>query len=598
MKRTFIILFACLSMLTLLALPPSGALAAPQLQGSTLSVSPDSSAKSGQAGTSVIYTVTINNSVAAADSVEITATSGYSVGVAPNPVLVPAGGSASVQVAIAIPDSATSGNNNVTTLNFIGTPSGATAGLTLTTSVDAAPSSLPQRPVVIIKSYYAGTNTPKPGTSFNLFLELENKGGEEARDVKLTFMSDTLLPEGTGGVLYAAEMNSGGKKTVSQQIYVSTSLIGLSVASLPVQMSYTDVSGAPYTEAFNLTITLGAYAFGPTSTPTPTPTAQAMVRPQLVVGAYVTDVDPLQPGSLFVLEMEVHNLGNDDADSVTVVLGGGATVDNSGTPQPGGTSGGSADLTVFAPVGSSNLIFLGDLDSGSSTKVNSRLIVNVSANPGAYQLKLSFVYSNSKGLRMVDDQVITLLIYRLPQLEINFYMDPNPLMSGQPNVLPVQITNLGRNSAVLGNMVVTSEAGDTQNNISLVGLLDPGGSYPWDVTFIPYLAGESMVNVTINYTDDFNQQRQISQSIPISIIEGAPMNGGEGEYFPGDGGEMPPVFEPVQETVWQKVVRFFKGLFGLGSDTPDESMPVMPEGQIPSDSEIIVVPQGGGGKVP
>ena len=61
---------------------------------------------------------------------------------------------------------------------------------------------------------------------------------------------------------------------------------------------------------------------------------------------------------------------------------------------------------------------------------------------------------------------------------------------------------------------------------------------------------------------------------------------------------MPPVLEPVQETVWQKVVRFFKGLFGLGSDTPDESMPVMPEGEIPSDSEIIVVPQGGGGKVP
>ena len=450
--------------------------------------------------------------------------SGYDVGVAPNPVLVPANGSATVQVAVSIPDGAAPGNNNVTTLNFVGSPPGTSAGLTLTTSVDAPPSTLPQRPVVVIKSYYAGTNTPKPGTSFNLFLELENKGGEEARDVKLTFMSDSLLPEGTGGVLYAAEINSGGKKTVSQQIYVGTSLIGQSVASLPVQMSYTDVTGAPYTEAFNLTITLGAYAFGPTSTPTPTPTAQSAVRPQLVVGAYTTDVDPLQPGSLFALEMEVFNLGNDDADSVTVVLGGGATVDNSGTPQPGGTSGGSADLAVFAPVGSSNLIFLGDLNSGASTKVNSRLIVNVSANPGAYQLKLSFVYSNSKGQRMVDDQVITLLIYRLPQLEINFYMDPNPLMSGQPNVLPVQITNLGRNSAVLGNLVVTSDAGDTQNNISLVGLLDPGGSYPWDVTFIPFQAGEATVNVTINYTDDFNQPRQISQSIPISVIEGAPMN--------------------------------------------------------------------------
>ncbi len=598
MKRTLIILFACLSMLTLLALPPSGALAAPRLQGGTLNAEADDTTKSGQAGTSVIYNVTIANSGLADETVKITWNSEYSVGVPPQ-TTVPAGQQVAIEVAVTIPSSAQAGNSSAASLFFEGLASGSTDDILLVTSVDAPPSTLPQRPVVVIKSYYADTNNPKPGTSFNLFLELENKGGEDARDVKLTFMSDALLPEESGGVLYAGGISSGNVKTVAQRILISTSLIGQSVASLPVQMVYSDAGGAPYTEAFNLTLTLGSYTFGPTSTPTPTPTSQAAVRPQLVVGAYTTDVDPLQPGSLFALEMEVFNLGNDDADSVTVVLGGGATVDNSGTPQPGGTSGGSADLAVFAPVGSSNLIFLGDLNAGASTKVNSRLIVNVSANPGAYQLKLSFVYSNSKGQRMVDDQVITLLIYRLPQLEINFYMDPNPLMSGQPNVLPVQITNLGRNSAVLGNMVVTSEAGDTQNNISLVGLLDPGGSYPWDVTFIPFQAGDAMVNVTINYTDDFNQQRQISQSIPISIIEGAPMNGGgEGEYFPGEGGEMPPVFEPVQETVWQKVVRFFKGLFGLGSDTPDESMPVMPEGQIPSDSEIIVVPQGGGGKVP
>ncbi len=599
MKRTLILLFACLAMVALLALPPRGALAAPPPQGSTLSVVPDSSSKSGQAGTSVIYRVTISNSGTVDETVKITLNnSEYSVGV-PGQIHVPVSSPVVVDVTVSIPSSAQSGNSSAASLTFEGLTSGSINPLTLLTTVDAPPSTLPQRPVVVIKSYYAGTNTPKPGTSFNLFLDLENKGGEEARDVKLTFMSDSLLPEGTGGVLYAAEMDSGGKKTVSQQIYISTSLIGSSVASLPVQMSYTDTNGTPYTEAFNLTITLGAFAFGPTATPTPTPTAQSAVRPQLVVGAYTTDVDPLQPGSLFALEMEVHNLGNDDADSVTVVLGGGATVDNSGTPQPGGTAGGSADLSIFAPVGSSNLLFMGDLNSGASTKVSSRLIVNVSANPGAYQLKLSFVYSNSKGVRMVDDQVITLLIYRLPQLEINFYMDPNPLMSGQPNVLPVQITNLGRTSAVLGNMVVTSAAGDTQNNISLVGLLDPGGSYPWDVTFIPYQAGDATVNVTINYTDDFNQPRQISHDIPVNIIEGAPINGGGGEggYFPGEGGEMPPVIEPVQETFWQKVARFFKGLFGLGSDTPDESMPVMPEGEVPTEGDIIVVP-GGGGKVP
>jgi hypothetical protein len=594
MKRSLFFLLACLSILLLLAMPPEGAQAAPRPQGGSLAVSADSTAKSGMAGSSVIYTVTITNNAAADDTVTITSVSDFTVGVAPNPVLVPAGGSASVQVAVSIPGSAQPGNSSVASLNFAGSPSGATAGLTLVTSVQAEPVNLPQRPVVVIKAYYAGTNNPKPGTSFNLFIELKNSGGEEARDIKITFQGDGLLPEGTGGVLYAADITSGGTKTISQSMYVNPSLIGTSVVSLPVQMSYTDIAGTPYTEAFNLTLTLGAYATGPTSTPTPTSTAQPVVRPQLVVGSYTTDIDPLQPGTLFNLEMEIRNLGNADANAVTMVLGGGATVDNSGTPVPGGTSGGSADMTNFAPVGSSNLVFLGDIPTASITTTTSKLIVNVTANPGAYQFKLSFVYSNNKGVRMVDDQVITLLIYRLPQLEINFYRDPNPLYSGQPNVLPVQITNLGRNSAVLGNLVVSSETGDVQNNISLVGLLDPGGSYPWDATFIPYQGGDSVVVVTINYTDDFNQQRQIVQEIPITVIESAPSDGGE---FPNGEGGFPVVPEPVQETFWQKVLRFFKGLFGLDSSAPVQATP---EGVLPSEGEIITIPSGGGGggKVP
>ena len=113
-----------------------------------------------------------------------------------------------------------------------------------------------------------------------------------------------------------------------------------------------------------------------------------------------------------------------------MVLGGGATsTSGSSTPVAGGVSGSSGELTNFAPLDSSNLVYMGDLKQGASTTLSQKLIVNTSTQPGVYTLKISFVYTNSKGNQVVDDQVITLLVYSLPQVQIDFYRDPG--MYGQ-----------------------------------------------------------------------------------------------------------------------------------------------------------------------
>src|SRR5690606_40858977 len=111
-----------------------------------------------------------------------------------------------------------------------------------------------------------------------------------------------------------------------------------------------------------------------------------------------------------------------------------------------------------------------DVAAGSTLNPEQEFVVNVTAMPGAYPLKLSFVYTDAKGNRVIDDQVITLLVFSLPQLEISFY---NPVEGmfyvGQMGSLPIPITNLARKPVVLGNVVVTSEAGEMSNNSVLVG---------------------------------------------------------------------------------------------------------------------------------
>ncbi len=98
------------------------------------------------------------------------------------------------------------------------------------------------------------------------------------------------------------------------------------------------------------------------------------------------------------------------------------------------------------------------------------------------------------------------------------------------------------------------------------------------------------VIITIDYTDDFNQPQVITDTLSVdvqemSVIEPLPGEGGiQGEGFPT---------APQPETFWQKVIRVFKGLFGLDSGTPTP-----PPGEGPP---VEVTPEGvppGGKPVP
>jgi hypothetical protein len=246
-----------------------------------------------------------------------------------------------------------------------------------------------------------------------------------------------------------------------------------------------------------------------------------------------------------------------------MIVGGGSSSSASATLEPGGISGASGEFTNFAPIGASNIQSLGDLPAGQSMAASQPLIVNTSTTPGAYPMPISFTYLNDTGAVISDEQVITLLVYQVPKVDISFYRDPNPVMAGQPNMLPLQAVNLGKHSVVLGNMEVTGEGAEFSNNVILVGTLDVGMYFTLDATVIPAVSGPLNLLVTIDYTDDFNQSQVITQTLTVDVQEMfMPEPGMQGS----EGGPTTPEMPP--ETFWQKVLRFFKGLLGLGSDRP------------------------------
>ena len=444
----------------------------------------------------------------------------------------------------------------------------------------SAAAQTPARPVVMVASYATST-VPARGENFNLSVIFNNSGQKPAYNIFIEFVSGELIPLGNGGNQSIYQLVMGESKGVNQGFKVSSDLWGATVASVTVNLEYTDDDGNSYSDSFAIAIDLKGATY---VAPSPTPTASPLEQPQIVITSYETDMDILQPGSSFELTLEVVNLGNAPAKVVSMVLGGGSVeINPEGTPQPG-ISGGEGEFSNFAPLNSSNIQFIGDIAPGESLSTSQKIIVNVATTPGAYPLKYSFIYTTDSGEKVVDNQVITLLIYQMPVLEVGFYQDPGMLFAQQPNNLPLQVVNLGKQNVVLGNMQVNAENASVENNIALVGPVEAGFYFTLDSMIIPNSPGPLDLHITINYTDDFNQPRVYETVLSLEVAEAIALPDVMGDGS-GEGGEIPGMEAPfedqnnfgIQETFWQKLLRGIKGLLGLDSGPSSSGQMMVPE---------------------
>ena len=370
-----------------------------------------------------------------------------------------------------------------------------------------------------------------------------------------------------------SEIAAGGDKTIKQTLYATPELAGQETVSITINVAYTDTNGTEYSTPLVILVNLkevqptDAYSgpLLPTRTSTETP------RSKLIIGGYKSNVEKLQAGNLFKLNLSLQNLGNATARDVTMVLGGAtASGGGDGTPTSGGVSGGGADLSKFAPLGSSNLYYLGDLAPSTSKQQELDLVVNVATDPGVYPLKVSFVYENTQGEQLIDDQVITLLVYALPQVTVSFYDTVGDVSVGEFRPLPVQITNTGKKSTILGEVTITASNGMLNKNTATVGTIDTGGYFTMDPEFIPDTPGKVTLTIQIKYTDDFQQAGLIEKTLEVNVVEGfmPPPDGGgtdNGGNSGGgkDGGEVIPPPEQPQESLMNSILKALLGFFGL-----------------------------------
>ena len=379
------------------------------------------------------------------------------------------------------------------------------------------------RPQLVVEASRAEPAVLGPGDVFSLTLHLSNRGDRTATDVLVGVASLDLAVPLDGGNFVAIEpvrVNQTGTVTLP---LVLVEVMEAGHRNLEIALEYADYYGGAYTARQSVGLEVS--------------TALAD-RPQLLIVAYRTDPELLSPGDAFTLTMEIKNVGGGDAERLTLTLGG----------------EGGAGLEPFAPVASSNVLFVSRIAAGDLAELVQQLVVNGSADPGAYSLPIALAFDDARGTRHEDSQRISLLVRRRPHFQIGFYRPMGLAPFEVPFELPVEVINIGRTLVNVSTLEISSEQLEIAEGVIYLGPLDGGTSGSLDATAVAHEGGTNELRVTVRYLDDFEQPQMVTETLTVEVEE--PIEA------PPEAEEEP---EEQEETLWDTVLRILRGLLGLGS---------------------------------
>ena len=380
------------------------------------------------------------------------------------------------------------------------------------------------RPQLVIEAAQTEPAVLGPGDGFSLTLRLANRGSRTATQVVVGAASADLAVPAGGSNVVATERIGIDQVVTATLPLVLGEVTQAGRLNLEIALECSDYSGGSYTARQNVGLEVS--------------TALAN-RPQLIVESYRTTPDALAPGGTFTLTMEVSNVGGGEAQRLTLTLGG----------------EGEGGMGPFAPLHSSNVKFVPRLAAGDTVEVTQQLVVDGGADAGAYSLPVVLAFDDARGTRHSDSQLISLLVRRRPHFQIGFYDPVEVATVGVPFALPVEVTNIGRTLVNVSTLEVTSEQLEISDGSLYMGPLDGGTSGSLEAMAVAHEGGTAEVVVSVHYLDDFEQPQVVTETLTVEVEE--PLNAGvEIELTPE---------EQEEESFGGKVLRFLKGLLGLGS---------------------------------
>ena len=381
------------------------------------------------------------------------------------------------------------------------------------------------RPQMVIETARTDPAVVGPGDAFNLTLELANRGDRTATSVLVGVASaDLTVPQSGSNYVALEPVGINHTRTMTLPLVLGE-VTESGRLNLEIELEYGDYQGGAYSARQSVGVEVQ------------TTLAE---RPQLLIAAHHTRPDMLSPGVVFTLTLNVDNVGGGDAERITLSLGGEA----------------GSELGPFAPYAAGNVRFVAAIPAGKSAAVVQQMVVDAAALPGAYSLPIWLSYDDTRGTRHNDSQRISLLVHQPPHFRIGFYRPVGLALLGAPFDLPIEVINIGRSLVNVSALEVTSQQMAIEGGSIYLGPLDAGTSGSIDAVAVAREGGTNELLVSVYFLDDFEQPQVATETLTVEVEQPV---------------EVAPPAEEVaeeqerEETLWDKILRFLRGLLGLGS---------------------------------
>ncbi|MDX2160244.1 MAG: CARDB domain-containing protein [bacterium] len=294
--------------------------------------------------------------------------------------------------------------------------------------------------------------------------------------------------------------------------------------------------------------------------------------PVLLLQDYATGRDVLRPGDTFTLSMVFANVGDAAAGNALLTFGtvtttpptsGGGSGSGSGNGGTGGTSGSSTTTdgipgNAFAPLGSGNTIFVGDMQAGGTVAIEQEFIVNGRVTSGIYNLPITIRYRTPTGASGQENLQASIVVVAPPRIQSTLINPLPPQVNiGEGVPLTLEIRNNGTATVDLTRVVVSADNADipdgAEQELSPVRTDDDATV---DVVIFPLEEGPTRVTFTIFYMDDLANERSLDLTFDSEAVQPPPMP----EFTPPP--DMFPI--PTEEPEADLLSRLLLGFLGLG----------------------------------
>ncbi len=394
------------------------------------------------------------------------------------------------------------------------------------------------RPQVVIDEA-----TIEPGEEsgqLNLTLALRNVGDRWATGIVVNLgPSEVFSPADGDSTAYPLEsdLNIDQTKTITLPLTLIQSPGERVTQDFTVE--YRSYSGGSYQSTQSVPIVLGGV------------TADT---PRLLIESYTTDPVTVTPGITFRLDLSLVNVGGGEARRVFVRLGKDA-----------------ATLGPLAPLGSSNVRYVEQIEGGDSITLGYTLAADGNAEAGLVPIDVELEYEDSFGVKHTETETISLRVESMPYFQIGFFEPlPETILVGDAFDLPIEVINIGRQLVNVSTVEVTSNQLAITEGVLYLGPLDGGTSGTMIAQAEALEAGEATVTVRVSYLDSFQQPRVVEHTLSVTI-ESAPPDAGSGEEGNGsprrasDGASGANGEITAGERLWRAVL----GFLGLGTNSAD-----------------------------